>query len=265
MTNFIWQRMQRQSFHLGVWLALLLALLHVVTRVLPLLNSDDMLFTPFTMWLGIDSFSLLNLLFYLLLPLLSSLAFADVLKRDITNGFLQQIKLRLSIKRYYRVVFVVTFLSGAGLIALPLLIDQLASSLILPSYLPDELLNNNIAIRANSTLFVGLYYSHPLLHQLFYILLAALFGGLFACFTLALSLWYKQPLIALFAAFLLQLLLYLFNTLLFTSTSITPFDFLPETVLLRSVQLSIVLGTAVCLALCSILLYVIGVKRHVWL
>lgn len=242
MTKFIWQRMQLQSFHLGVWLGVLLALLHVCTRVLPLITSNDVLFTPFTMWLGIDSFSVLNLLFYLLLPFLSSLAFDDVLKRDITSGFLQQIKLRF-----------------------PILLNLVASSLVLPSYLPDELLNNSIAMRATSTLFVGLYYSHPLLHQLFYIVLAAIFGGLFACFTLALSLWLKQPLVALFAAFLLQLLLYLLNSLLFMNTTITPFDFLPETVLLRSVQLSVVLSTALCLAVCTSLLYVLGVKRHVWL
>ncbi|EUJ38039.1 hypothetical protein [Brochothrix campestris] len=267
MTKFIWQRMQRQSFHVGIWLGVLLALLHVFTRVLPLITSNDVLFTPFTMWLGIDSFSVLNLLFYLLLPFLSSLAFADFLKRDITSGFLQQIKLSLPIRRYYRIIFWVTFISGACLIALPLLINLVASSLVLPSYLPDELLNNNIAMRANSTLFVGLYYSHPVLHQLFYLLLAAIFGGfgLFACFTLALSLWLKQPLVALFAAFLLQLLLYLLNSLLFMNTTITPFDFLPETVLLRSVQLSVVLSTALCLIVCSSLFYVIGVKRHVWL
>lgn len=265
MLHFIFLRMKRTSLYIGIVLGIIISLTHIFTRVIPFVNSNDRMFTPFTMWLGIDSFSFLNLLFYLLIPLISSLAFSDTLKKDIDNGFIYQVKVRTESKKYFSGVFIAAFLGGTLMISIPLLLNQIITLLLLPSYLPDELINRNIALISTSTLFVDLYYSHPYLHLMFYTFLASLWGGLFACFTLAISLWLKNNMIVIFSAFLLQLVLYLINTLVITQMSITPFDFLPETILFRSVTLPIVSIASIAIAIVSIAFYWIGVKRNVWL
>ncbi|NYZ59815.1 hypothetical protein EO246_11810 [Lactococcus lactis] len=187
--------------------------------------------SPYSNWIGIDSFNFSPILFFLLIPIIASIPAATLLRQDINNQFILQLKIRKSLKQIIWSYAGVAFITGFIVIMIPLLINFSSYFFILPNIKPDDMINANLAIINKNTLLVSLYYTHPFWHAMIAIIVTSLWGGLFSLFTFATSLFIKNKFVALSSGLMLQIVLLLVNSIIkFPKLgSYAPFDFLKET------------------------------------
>lgn len=95
-------------------------------------------------------------LFFLILPLLAALPFADSYFHDLRGGYLYNVCLRTDKKHYFAAKYLAVFLSGGTAVTLPLLANFLLCSMFLPSMKPESV---NAYIRVYSS-FPHLFFSH---------------------------------------------------------------------------------------------------------
>jgi len=216
--------------------------------------------SPYTLWMGIDSFHFSAFAYYLVLPLIAAMPAATLIKKDFNNGFFMQVKLKTTLKQVLRNYYVLSFLLGGLVVTLPLLINFTAIALKVPSVFPDNLLNQNILVINRNTLLVSLYYSHPFVHYLLNLMMVFLWGGLYALFTTALSLILTNRFFALSVGLLIQMALLLLQGLQMTEFSSSPADFLKETAM-SDVSFGTTLATTLVTVGITMVLLRIGGKK----
>lgn len=184
----------------GMFLALLigsaLAVYHCITEVLPMAEtvayhtSPEMLaiqkgpfypdFLYFT-WLGGTMFRTLpTTLYFMILPILAALPFADSLFTDMKDGYIKNVCLRVEKKEYYLAKYIAVFLSGGVAAVAPLLLSFLLACMFLPAMKPEPNAGNLCAIRETSS-FPWLYYNLPMVFIALYLVINFVFSGLLAC------------------------------------------------------------------------------------
>lgn len=130
-------------------------------------------FTSFNFWIG-NSSSLYSTIFFWTSPLLAALPYswAYCTKQNCTNSSLYN-----NSKEKYLIKYTSVFVSS-GLIALiPLFINFIVVSLVVPSIKPDSIYDINYGIFSNN--FVGvLFYKFPYIYILFYCFFNFIFNGL---------------------------------------------------------------------------------------
>lgn len=134
----------------------------------------------YNLWFGGRYACLEKQLFFLILPLLAALPFADSYFHDLRGGYLYNVCLRTDKKHYFAAKYLAVFLSGGTAVTLPLLANFLLCSMFLPSMKP-EVTNAHILVYSS---FPHLFFSYPVLYVLLYLAIIFVFSGLLACFGL---------------------------------------------------------------------------------
>ena len=217
--------------------------------------------SPYTRWLSIDPFNFSPIIFFILLPLIASIPAASLLKEDADSGLLAKVKLCFPVQKVIRSYVGLAFLTGFILVALVLSLNLLFYFMMLPNIRPDNLLNSNILLTNQNTLFVSLYYANPLISILF----ASFWGGLFAVFVMVTSLWIKHVFVALSTGLIVQIAILMLNSLIMLPdlVSFSPADFLHEMAPNTNISLPFT-GLATLMLLTYCLAFArIGVKRLV--
>lgn len=137
-------------------------------------------------WIGQHfSFNTQGEIFYLILPMLATLPFADSYFADARDGFLRSVCIRTKRLHYYVAKYIAVFLSAFVVITVPLLLDFILGTLFLP-LMPPLVTLSQTAVRENQT-FPWLFYNMPVVYVLVYTLMAGVFAGLLAVLALAFS------------------------------------------------------------------------------
>ena len=186
---------------LGMKLALLigcgLSIWHVVSVIIPQssqigyelsVEAIDPLYVPtglFNNWMGNELYPIQCYIFYLILPLLAVLPFGSSFFEDRKSGYIINVCTRVDKKTYYKAKYMAVFLSGGVAVATPLLLNLIMSSMFLPALLPDNGSNGTIS---PVTMLYELFFTHPLIYILMFIVIDFLFAGVIA--TLSLSYTY---------------------------------------------------------------------------
>lgn len=156
------------SFFIIFAIGTLISLLHIYHEVLPWVPIDLSFptppLTPFVKWIGLDAFSFASSLFYLLMPLISAIPFADSYLLDVKSGFIKNVYTKVAKVKYVLAKYIATFLSGALAFVLPLLVNLVIVSLMLPSIIPDPTTGTNPI--TNRNMWDELYYSAPYIYIL---------------------------------------------------------------------------------------------------
>ena len=142
-------------------------------------------------------------LYFLILPVLAALPFADSYFSDLRSGFIQNVCIRINRKHYFTAKYIATFLSGGTAGTFPLLLNFLLSAMVLPSMKP-EVYTMYSNISQYST-FPWLYYNHPMLYIALYLTIIFIFSGLLACFGLYATQHLGYAFLVLFAPMALYL------------------------------------------------------------
>ena len=161
----------------------------------------------YDLWLGVHEFmNTQGRIFYLILPMLSALPFADSYFADAKDGFLRSVCTRTRRLHYFAAKYIAVFLSAFTVIAVPLLLDLLLGMLAFPLMPPLPPATTFTALRETDTL-PWLYYNMPVVFVLVFTFFAGLFGGLLAALALAFSRILNYRFLVLLAPFIVYLFL----------------------------------------------------------
>ena len=224
--KYILSRLPKRQIYLSLLIGIAISLSQFIN-----MSRIDSLDSPYTRWLGVDSFGYSAILFYLLLPIIAAIPAAVLLKKDINSGFIYKLRHTYSRNKIFLLYTGVSFITGMIVTAVPLLLNLFIWFMLAPNNLPDNLLNINVLIFNKNTLLVSLYYSHPLLHSFLAIIFASLWGGIFALFSMGVSLKVKNIFVGLSSSLILQIIILVLNTIvkLPNYVSYSPSDFLHQT------------------------------------
>ncbi|TSO26699.1 hypothetical protein [Lactobacillus sp. LL6] len=257
--NYIISRLPKKQIYLSLLIGIAISLSQFIN-----MSRIDILDSPYTRWLGVDSFGYSAILFYLLLPIISAIPASTLLKKDINSGFIYKLKNKYSISKIFSLYAGVSFITGAAMIAIPLLLNLIIWFTLAPNNIPDNLLNINVLIFNKNTLLVPLYYSHPLLHSILAIIFASIWGGLFALFSLGVSLKVKNIFVGLSSGLILQVIILVLNATIKLPdyVSYSPADFLHETSPSSNIDGVVILVATIIMGIIVEILIELG-KRNV--
>lgn len=201
------------GFFLSLLLGTVIAVSHCATSIVPLaLGLDEYLsynmpmMYPgwlFTSWMGGNAQNMLAYLFFLIIPLLAALPFADSFFSDAKGGFIQSLCIRTNKHYYFAAKYTACFLSGGTAVILPLALNFGLSCMLLPSMKP-EVTAFDSAIGENSS-FPHLFYEHPFVYVLVYLAFIFVFSGLIATLSLLASYHVSHRFLVVIAPFFIFL------------------------------------------------------------
>lgn len=166
----------------------------------------------FSRWIGGALMGAQPFLYYLLIPILAVLPYADSFYQDEKSGYAKSILSRTDKKYYYTAKYTSVFLSGGSAVVIPLLINLGASALLLPALRP-QVSTSFFAINASS-MWGDLFYSHPFLYVFLFLAIDFVFSGFLATIALIVSFFVEHRFIVLFSPFLVYLFFYSLFTFL---------------------------------------------------
>lgn len=218
-------------------------------------------YTPYQDWIELGISSSYRYLLFLLLPIIAAIPFADIYAKDNQTGYLKAILSKGKMKQYFTGLYVTNFTVAGSVIVIPLLVNIYLAFITLPNIKPDQMLDVNPLGHMN-TFFPALYYSFPLVHMLFYVVLAFLFAGMYATVCLAVSLFVKNRFFILVSAFVMNMALTLI--LEFTNNyGWIPTNFLTQLAGQPFISFTVLIIIFSCVMTISTFMYILGVRKRV--
>ncbi|MBP3620290.1 MAG: ABC transporter permease [Lachnospiraceae bacterium] len=162
-------------------------------------------------WIGHNLSSVYSEMFYVLLPFIAVLPFGVTYYEEIKSGYMKNVVIRVSRRKYVLAKYIVTFVSGGFVCMFPTLLSAWIASL----YLPNIPLNPTAMVSnvSNMSFLSEIFYSKPLLYILIYSFIAFLFGGIFATMSIGISHLCDNRFFVYFFPFLLSICTeYIFNS-----------------------------------------------------
>ena len=164
---------------------------------------ENLVFSVFSQWIGIETYTSGYSLFFFIYPLLVCIGYGWLFRRELETGYINQIVSRVGKKKYFISRYFITFLSGGMILVLPLLLNLLLGMTFRNLALPDPLYP--YFNMGNCNFLGSLFYTHPLWFCILYLLTDFAFGGALACLCMTLSYFIRGRVLALPIPFLLLL------------------------------------------------------------
>ncbi|UOQ83740.1 hypothetical protein [Gracilibacillus salinarum] len=169
--------------------------------------------TLYKYWIGGETSSLGFTLFFTLFPLIAVLPYGWSHVTESKNGYVKMIVTRSNKWHYYVTKFIATFTAGGTVILLPLILNFIVVASFVPAISPTQL-NPYIYGVENGAIWSNLFYTHPLIYTMLYLLLDFIFAGLFATMSLAISFFIKNRIAIILIPFFLLFILHYSRTFL---------------------------------------------------
>lgn len=262
---YIRERLKSPKVYIGIVIGTIIALFHFISDysvIKPQLDGNVAFFTPYTRWIGYDT-GAMTTFYYILLPLLACLTANQLFYQDLKSGFIKHAVKEQGVAKYSLSHLGISFLAGFLTVAVPLLLDFVLYYCTLPNMKPDPVLNMSTGVTSDLTYLAGLYYSNPLLHVAFYLFLAGLAGGFAATISLAVTCFISNYFTDVAMAFLLSLIFNAFSAAT-TSAFLSPNLFVIPVCPLYIPSLAVALSELLLGMLLFSLIYLYGVRRHVF-
>lgn len=178
----------------------------------------------FNRWIGGWPGSAFPSMYFFLLPLLATLPHGSTLYSDRKTGYSSLVVLRgLSSKRFYAAKYIATFLSGAVIAIVPLLLDFYLTSLVFPQAMPEPS-SGMYPIFAYS-MWSDIFFSSPYLYVAMYLAVDFVAAGVIACIPFMFShLLSNRALVTCSGFFLCSIAAYLFGSS--DTAYLSPIDFM---------------------------------------
>ncbi|MDD2992828.1 MAG: hypothetical protein PHG73_04710 [Pygmaiobacter sp.] len=150
-------------------------------------------YSLYNSWLGGLPTGVAPVIFYNLLPLVVAIPYASSAFEDLHSGYANVLIAQCGRRKYYLCRYVAVFVSGAVVILVPLLVNYALVACFIPARMPDSTENLYFQVYYD-TLWGTLFYLKPWLYDILYLLLNALFAGVWATVPLACSLFLDSKL-----------------------------------------------------------------------
>lgn len=242
---------------------LLIVVCHFVWMVLPLKDNimiSNYPLSVFGKWIGGENSSVFPTLYYFTVPVLASLPFAGSYKEDIVSGYIKNVTTRISRKEYLKTKYIVTFLIGGIVSVFPMIVNFLLTAMVLPAILPQA--STGYFPIFSYSMLGELFYSHPYIYLLIYMVINFIFLGLLS--TLALVSAYICD--NLFTTILSPFIIYLFVyavTQLTNLHMLCPFGFLRPSQPIATNPF-VLLGEIVLMSAMGGIYYYVGKRKDIY-
>lgn len=175
----------------------------------PMVQSSSL----FNHWIGGEASSLGYTLFFTLLPLIAALPYSWSYFIENKTGYVKSVVTRSSKSQYYLSKYIATFIAGGLVVLIPLVINFLVVACFVPAITPTKMYPLYYAV-GHGSLWSQLFYTHPVVFVLLYLILDFIFAGLFATMGLAISFFIKNRIAIILIPFFFILVLHYSRTFL---------------------------------------------------
>lgn len=141
--------------------------------------SDTYPLSAYEKWIGADNASVQPLLLYLIMPALCAIPYGRSFYFDVKSGYAAQIISRGKKSDYIRAKYGAAFVSGALIGMIPLVFDFLLTAMVFPMVIPQ--VGTGTFPVAAMDIMSGVFYTHPLVYNLIFVLIDGCFWGLLNC------------------------------------------------------------------------------------
>ncbi len=141
-------------------------------------------------WLGCETYSPYNQMFYIVFPLLATIPYGISLYNEWSSGYAGQMIVRSGRKIYLCGKLIAVFVSGGLAVVVPLLVSLLLAACYLPAIGVDPV--SMQAVVTNRDMWANLYYEYPVVYASCYIVFDFIYGGLFAVLAMVSSKWFDN-------------------------------------------------------------------------
>lgn len=190
-------------------------------------NPQIAVSTLYRCWIG-GNYSQFSMAFYYFLPLLAAVPFSWSLADEIKSGYRKQAIVRCGREKYYFSKYITAFISGALVVAIPLIVNYIIVACFIPARTPDP--GECIWYGVFMTSFCSqLFYTAPLLYDLLIIFIDIIFAGFWATLCLSLGFYIKNKAAVIILPYILLLLHQFLCTLISAYRfyiELSPFNFL---------------------------------------
>ena len=229
-------------------------------------NPQIAVSTLYRCWIGGD-YSPFSMAFYYFLPLLAAIPFSWSLADEIKSGYRKQAIVRCGRERYYFPKYIAAFISGALVVAIPLIINYIIVACFIPARMPDPGESIWYAIFMSS-FCSKLFYTLPLLYDLIIILIDMIFAGFWASLCLSLGFFIKNKAAIIILPYIL-LLLHQFICMLVSAfrfyIELSPFNFLKGYETSNTISGLVIFSSIMIIALVSVAItYIRGKTDNVY-
>lgn len=167
-------------------------------------NPQIAVSTLYRCWIG-GNYSPFSIAFYYFLPILAALPFSWSLADEIKSGYRKLAVVRCGRISYYFSKYIAAFISGALVVAIPIIINFLIVACFVPARMPDP--GECIWYGISMTSFCSqLFYTAPLLYDALIIFIDIIFAGLWASLCLSLGFYIKNKAAVIILPYILLLL-----------------------------------------------------------
>ncbi|EOS26843.1 hypothetical protein C806_00435 [Lachnospiraceae bacterium 3-1] len=158
----------------------------------------------FCHWLGADVASFPTSAFYFLLPIFAVLPYGWSLASEMSSGYTKNVLSRTPRKTYLFAKYIASFISGAFIVFIPLALSLLILALFLPSMAMENIYPYGTI--GQGCMWAEIYYEHPYVYCIMYILLDSVYGGLIATISTTASFFIKNKVAVVLIPFFILLL-----------------------------------------------------------
>lgn len=128
-------------------------------------------------WIGAGSYAMQSYWYYLTLPLIAVLPYAGAFFDDLNSGYINNLLLRCSRKKYFQARGAAVFFSGGFSVTVPLLMNLLLTAAFRPAVGPFTYIGIG---PSHGCIGSDFYYEHPLIYTGIYLVFDFAAGGVLA-------------------------------------------------------------------------------------
>ena len=192
------------------------------------MNPDLPIYSLFNRWIGQTYNNMAASLFYLLLPAFAVYAYSWSYFDERQSGYVRNVIVRVGRWRYFFPKYAVTFISGTVTVMIPMVVNLMLISSVLPAIRPDvyyDIYNG----MSSGNMGVELFYEHPWGFVLLRLGMAGICGGLCAVLVLALSFFIHNRFEVLLIPFIMLLVIQYFSEMFqnyIAEADVSPLNFI---------------------------------------
>ncbi|TKI68806.1 NADH dehydrogenase FAD-containing subunit [Lysinibacillus mangiferihumi] len=237
--------------------------------------EDVLIFvSPHKQWLGFTN-NFASQLYYLIFPLLISIALVDSIYRERKSGYQHFIFMRMHRRKYYTAKFGTTFLTAFFLFLLPLCLgvvlvniftnqwDYTAYANIYKGFVEGTLAipDNAISVFKGDirSLFSDLLSMSPYIYTIVFYIIGGLFASAYVCMGLALSMFIKNYYLLVFMPQIIYTSIWFLTAY---TPALAPFHFISPIPGVKGVSMTIMVTEFVLQIFITFVIYLIGMKKH---
>lgn len=163
-------------------------------------------------------------LFYLLIPVFAAFPFGWSYCVELKKGYVKNIVTRIDKKKYFFAKYIAVFVAGGLTVLIPLVVNFVTVACFVPATVPSVLYDTYTYV-SGADMWASLFYTHPLVYSVLYMLISFIFGGLIAAISLAVTFFARNRIAVLLIPLFLMLCLSFAST--YTATlELSPLNFL---------------------------------------